>query len=87
CGCGQDKRPGHIAFCREVRQLSDQRWPKELFHHAGGRPTRRMQPDETLYEVMTNGAAFAALAKASDFFTKICPHVSTQWREESPETE
>ena len=36
CGCGQDKRPGHIAFCREVRQLSDQRWPKELFHHAGG---------------------------------------------------
>ena len=52
-----------------------------------------MTPEESLLEVLTNGQAFAALAKESGFFTKICPHVSTRWRDrngdenESPETE
>lgn len=57
--------------------MPNSKWPIELRHRSGGQPTTRMGPEEALTTVLTNGKAFAALARASHYFTKLCPHVST----------
>jgi hypothetical protein len=80
CACGMPKRREHLAYCRKVRKLSESQWPVELRHRSGGRPTTRMGPGEVFLEVLINGKAFAALARASAFFSKLCPHVSTRIR-------
>lgn len=44
-------------------------------------------PIETLKEILTNGQAFAALVRASEFTTRICPHVSRRARALTDEAE